>query len=35
MKIVITDKIFLEQEHIDRFKDLETLQIYSDLPGRF
>jgi D-3-phosphoglycerate dehydrogenase len=32
MKIVITDTIFLEQEHIDRLKDLGTVQIYNDLP---
>lgn len=32
MKIVVTDPIFLEQDHIDRLEKLGTVQIYKDLP---
>ncbi len=32
MKIVVTDAIFLEQDHIDRLNNLGTVQIHNDLP---
>ncbi len=32
MKIVVTDAIFLEQNHMDRLNGLGTMQIYNDLP---
>ncbi len=32
MKIVVTDTIFLEQDHMDRLNNLGTVQIYNDLP---